>query len=57
MEVNTWKIEDFTNKELDHSIASRASQKDTKKSFFDLCITRVKKERGDGGIVGVRELN
>ena len=25
-----------------------------KKSFFHLGITRVKKERGDGGIVGVK---
>jgi len=25
-----------------------------KKSFYDLGITRVKKERGDGGIVGVK---
>jgi hypothetical protein len=55
MEVNTWKIGDFRNKVLDHNITSRAFEEDTKKkSFFRLGITRVKKERGDGGIVGVK---
>jgi len=54
MEVNTWKIEDFRNKVLDHNITSRAFEEDTKKSYFDLGITRVKKERGDGGTEGVK---
>lgn len=34
MEVNTWKIEDFTNEELDHSITSRAFEEDTKKELL-----------------------
>ena len=56
MEVNTWKIEDFRNKVLDHNITSRAFEEDTKKkkSFFHLGVTRVIKERGDGGIVAVK---
>lgn len=55
MEVNTWKIGDFRNQELDHSITTAVFEEDTKKkNFFHLGITRVKKERGDGGIVGVK---
>jgi hypothetical protein len=52
--VNTWKIEDFRNKILDHNITSRDFEEVQKKSFFHLGITRVKKERGDGEIVGVK---
>jgi hypothetical protein len=44
MEVNTWKIEDFRNKSLDHNITSSAFE-DTKKIFFHLGITRVKKRK------------
>lgn len=35
MEVNTWKIEDFRNKSLDHNITSSAFE-DTKKNLLSL---------------------